>query len=59
MRVKLLRGDDEATVLLVYPATIDEYTQALDAAGRAAGAAGASGTGSARRQADLHAVAAW
>ena len=40
MRMKLLRGDDDATVLLVYPATIDEYTQALDAVGRAAGAAG-------------------
>ena len=45
MRVKLLRGDDDATVLLVYPATIDEYTQALDALGRAAGAAGDGGLG--------------
>ena len=40
MRVKLLRGDDDATVLLVHPATIDEYTQALDALGRAAGDGG-------------------
>ena len=45
MRMKLLRGDDDATVLLVYPATIDEYTQALDALGRAAGAAGDGGPG--------------
>ena len=45
MRVKQLRGDDDATVLLVYPATIDEYTQALDALGRAAGAAGDGGPG--------------
>ena len=45
MRMKQLRGDDDATVLLVYPATIDEYTQALDAVGRAAGAAGDGGPG--------------
>ena len=29
MRIKLLRGDDEATVLLVHPATLDEYAGAL------------------------------
>ena len=46
MRVKLLQGDDDATVLLVYPATIDEYTQTLDAVGRAAGA-GVPGVGQA------------
>ena len=40
MRVKLLRGGDEATVLLVYPATINEYGQALDALGRAGGEGG-------------------
>ncbi len=49
MRMKLLRGDDDATVLLVYPTTIDEYTQAFDAVGRAAGAAGAGGPASTRR----------
>ena len=35
MRVKLLRGDDEATVLLVHPATLEEYAEALDTLGRA------------------------
>ncbi len=35
MRVKLLRGDDEATVLLVHPATLEEYARALDTLGRA------------------------
>ena len=35
MRVKLLRGDGEATVLLVHPATLDEYAGALDRLGRA------------------------
>ena len=31
MRTKLLRGRDEVTVQLVYPSTLDEYRQALDA----------------------------
>ena len=35
MRVKLLQGDDEATVLLVHPATLEEYVGALDTLGRA------------------------
>ena len=35
MRVKLLRGDGEATVLLVHPATLEEYAGALDTLGRA------------------------
>ena len=35
MRVKVLRGDDEATVLLVHPATQEEYARALDTLGRA------------------------
>ena len=43
MRVKLLRGEDDATVLLVYPSTIDEYGQALDTLGRPAHAAGNRG----------------
>ena len=33
MRTKLLRGKDEVTVQLVYPSTLDEYRQALDALG--------------------------
>ena len=35
MRIELLRGDDEATVLLVHPTTLDEYAGALDTLGRA------------------------
>ena len=35
MRVKLLRGDEEATVLLVHPGTLEEYAGALDTLGRA------------------------
>ena len=35
MRVKLLRGDDEASVLLVHPATLEEYVWSLDTLGRA------------------------
>ena len=45
MRVKLLRRHEASTVLLAYPATIEEYHQALDTLGRparpAAGHAGA------------------
>ena len=33
MRTKLLRGRDEVTVQFVYPSTLDEYRQALDAFG--------------------------
>ena len=36
MRVKLLRRHEAGTVLLAYPATIEEYHQALDTLGRAA-----------------------
>ena len=40
MRTKLLRGRDEVTVQLVYPSTLDEYRQALDALGGSLPAAG-------------------
>ncbi len=41
MRTKLLRGRDEVTIQLVYPSTLDEYRQALDAlAGSVAAANG-------------------
>jgi hypothetical protein len=46
MRVKLLRGDDEAVMLLVHPATLEEYAGALE-------------TRSAGRGAGLQTVAAW
>ena len=40
MRTKLLRGRDEVTVQFVYPSTLDEYRQALDAFGGSLPAAG-------------------
>ena len=42
MRVKLLRGKDAAGVLLVYPSTLGEYGEAIEAIGRrvASGSAG-------------------
>ena len=42
MRTKLLRGREDVTVQLVYPSTLDEYRQALDALG---GSLPASGNG--------------
>ena len=45
MRVKLLRRHEAGTVLLAYPATLEEYHQALDTLGRPAHpAAGHAGT---------------
>ena len=45
MRVKLLRRNEASTVLLAYPATIEEYHQALNTLGRPARpAAGHIGT---------------
>ena len=46
MRVKLLRGKDAAGVLLVYPSTLGEYGEAIEAIGRRA-AAGSAGPRSA------------
>ena len=40
MRAKLLRGRDDVTVQLVYPSTLDEYRQALDALGGSVPAVG-------------------
>ena len=40
MRVKIVRGRDDRTVHLVYPATLDEYAEAIAALGRVAGAFG-------------------
>ena len=40
MRTKLLQGRDDVTVQLVYPSTLDEYRQALDALGGSLPAAG-------------------
>ena len=40
MRVKIVRGRDDRTVHLVYPATLDEYAEAIAALGRVAGAVG-------------------
>lgn len=40
MRTKLLQGTDAVTVQLVYPSTLDEYRQALDALGGSLPAAG-------------------
>ena len=45
MRVKLLRGKDVAGVLLVYPSTLSEYGEAIEAIDRRA-AAGSAGPGS-------------
>ena len=42
MRTRLLRGRDGVTVQLVYPSTLEEYRQALDALG---GSVPASGSG--------------
>ena len=46
MRVKLLRGKDAAGVLLVYPSTLGEYGEAIEAIGRRA-ASGSAGPRSA------------
>ena len=46
MRVKLLRGKDAAGVLLVYPSTLSEYWEAIEAIDRRA-AAGSAGSRSA------------
>ena len=48
MRVKLLRGKDAAGVLLVYPSTLGEYGEAIEAIGRraASGLAGPRSGGS-------------
>ena len=43
MHLKLLQGEDDSSTVLVYPATMDEYGQALDTLG---GPACAAGTGS-------------
>ncbi|MDE2906238.1 MAG: AAA family ATPase [Acidobacteriota bacterium] len=40
MRTKLLRGTEDTTVLLVYPSTVDEYSQALRTLGGCALEAG-------------------
>ncbi len=40
MRTKLLRGDDDDILLLVYPATMDEHGRALTTLGRPGGPAG-------------------
>ena len=42
MRVRLLRGDDDNTVLLVYPATRDEHCRVLDTVGCPGGSQGRS-----------------
>ena len=42
MRVRLLRGDDDNTVLLVYPATRDEHCRVLDTVGCPGGSQGPS-----------------
>ena len=42
MRVRLLRGDDDNTVLLVYPATRDEHCRVLDTIGCPGGSQGRS-----------------
>ena len=50
MRVRLLRADDDGTVLLVYPSTMDEYGQAQETLGGAAGATGAGGPDAGRAE---------